>query len=148
MTERAASAPELSDDELLAALQDLTLPPSSFDHRGHLRLAWILLQRSPLPEAVARACEGIRAYAAHLGATQKFHHTLTEALMRLMHARRAADPALGWEAFLAENEELVRDARGLIRRHYSDELLASDAARTAFVSPDREPLPPPCQPAP
>jgi N-formylglutamate deformylase len=135
------SAPLLSDDAILAALADFTLPPRYFNHRGHLRAAWIHLQRYPLEEAITRVCAGIRAFAEHLGATAKYSRTLTEALLRIMHARGAADPARGFESFLVENPDLLHDARGVLRRHYSDELLGSDAARLAFVPPDREPLP-------
>ncbi|APR82685.1 Hypothetical protein A7982_08034 [Minicystis rosea] len=137
------SSPHLSDDEILSALADLTLPPQHFDHRGHLRAAWIHLQRHPLEEATTRTCDRIRAFAEHLGASTKYNHTTTEALLRIMHARGAADPARTFEAFLAENMDLVHDARGVLRRHYSDELLGSDHARRSFVLPDREPLPAP-----
>ncbi|XXY45013.1 hypothetical protein WME91_33935 [Sorangium sp. So ce269] len=132
-----------SDDELLASFADLTLPSQDFDHLAHLRVAWACLQRYPLAVAVERVCDGIRAFAAHVGAPARYHRTLTEALVRIMSARPAADPELGWEGFLARNPDLVHDARGLVLRHYSDERLASAAARAAFVAPDREPLPAP-----
>lgn len=135
------SSPLLSDDAILAALADFTLPPRHFNHRGHLRAGWIHLQRYPLEEAITRVCAGIRAFAEHLGATTKYSRTLTEALLRIMHARGAADPARSFASFLAENPDLLDDARGVLRRHYSDELLRSDAARLAWVPPDREPLP-------
>lgn len=141
MSAADSSPQDLSDELFLARFADLTLPPALFDHRGHIRLAWLHLQRFPLAEATDRVCNGIRAFAAHLGAAQKYHHTLTEAIVRILHARSAADPAVSFEAFLAANPDLVRDARGLIHRHYSDNLLASPGAREAFVAPDRDPLP-------
>lgn len=131
----------LSDDEFLAAFEALTLPSELFDHRGHLRLAWILLQRDPLHAALERVCSGIRAFAGHLGASQKYHHTLTVTVVLLMHARGAADPALAWDDFVSGNADLVNDSRGLVRRHYSDERLLQADARTSFVTPDRQPLP-------
>jgi hypothetical protein len=137
------AAPYLSDDEILSALSALTLPPREFDHRRHLRAAWIHLQRHPLEEAIARTCDGIRAFAEHLGAATRYNRTQTEALLRIMHARGAADRACAFEAFLTENTDLVEDARGVLRRHYSDELLGSAHGRRSFVLPDREPLPVP-----
>jgi hypothetical protein len=35
----------------------------------------------------------------------------------------------------------VRDARGVLARHYSDDVLHSPNAQTRFVAPDRLPLP-------
>ena len=129
----------LTDDELLARFQDLTLPPACFDHRAHLRFAWIVLQRHPVAEAVERVGASIRAFAAHVGAHGKYHATLTEALVRVMHARGAAG-ARPFDGFLADNPELVRDPRGVVLGHYSEALLDSPAARAAFVAPDRAPL--------
>ena len=137
------STRQLSDDEILAALADLTLAPRHFDHRGHLRAAWLHLQRHPIEEAIIRTCDRIRAFADHLGASTKYNRTTTEALLRIMHARGAAEPARTFEAFLADNTDLVHDARGVLRRHYSDERLESIEGRQTCLLPDREPLPAP-----
>lgn len=129
----------LSDDAFLSAFLAGRLEPAQFDHRGHLRTAWLLLQRHPLPEAVEATCRGIQALAARFGADAKFHRTRTEALVRLMApgAARAAD----WAQFLRQEAELVADARALLARHYSPALLDSDDARHRFLPPDRAPLP-------
>lgn len=130
-------SPSLSDDAFLAAFLDSSLPPAHFDHQGHLRAAWLLLQRRPREQAVAETCDGI----ARLGAPDKYHRTLTEALVRLMAAGGGADPALGRADFLAANAALVRDARGLLAQYYRTETLDSAAARERFLPPDRQPLP-------
>lgn len=132
---------DLSDHELLFRFGDLSLPASRFDHRAHLRVAWILLQRQPLRVAVDRMCSGVRAFAAHVGQPEKYHATLTAALVRLMHARGAADREVSFPAFLARCPDLLTDARGAVLGHYSEALLDSDEARAGFVAPDREPLP-------
>jgi len=115
----------MTDDQFLVRLRDCTLPPSEFDHAGHLRLAAICLRRQGLPDAINDACAIIGGYAASLGAADKFHWTVTQALMRLMYAH-GAPPG---------------DARALLARHYSPALLASDRARAGFVAPDLAPLP-------
>jgi hypothetical protein len=116
----------MTDQEFLTRFHALTLAPSDFGHAGHLRLAALNLQTHGIDAAVARTCAGIRAYATHLGAPGKFHWTVTEALVRLMAAAGGA---------------LDGDARVLLARHYSPALLASPAARSGFVAPDRVPLP-------
>lgn len=131
----------MSDDQFLAAFLDSSMPPSGFDHLGHLRAAWLLLQRQPLNQAVETTCDAIARLATQLGVPGKYHRTLSEALVRLMAHSGGADPALPWSGFLAANKELQTDALGVLARHYSDELLASPAARECFLPPDRQPLP-------
>lgn len=116
----------MTDEQFLTRFHDLTLAPSEFGHAGHLRLAALHLRAGHTDDAVARTCAGIRAYATHLGASGKFHWTVTEALVRLMAAGGGT---------------LDGDARVLLARHYSPQLLGSAAARAAFVAPDRAPLP-------
>lgn len=132
--------PPMSDDAFLAAFLDASMPASSFDHQGHLRAAWLLLQRRPLEEAVAETCAAIARLAAHLGAPQKYNRSLSEALVRLMAKAGAGDRSLSWPSFVAANPELVGDARAVLARHYRDETLFSESARQGYVSPDLRPL--------
>ncbi|MGD8378088.1 MAG: hypothetical protein PVJ40_00060 [Gammaproteobacteria bacterium] len=130
-----------TDDEFLAAVEQGSLPASEFDHRGHLRLTWLFLERHGLEEAVDRVAGTIRSYALAKGATGKFHHTLTEAAVRIVAARKQACRVENFEDFLVDQDDLVNNLPGLIARHYSAESLATQAAREGFVSPDRAPLP-------
>ncbi|MDD3518712.1 MAG: hypothetical protein PHQ14_10215 [Chromatiales bacterium] len=131
----------MSDDEFLDAFLACSLPPEGFDHRSHLRIAWVHLQRHALEDAIERTCDGIARFAEHLGAPDKYHRTLSEALMRLMAHGGAADPGLSWTAFLAGNPALRDDAAGLLAQYYSPERLALAQARRRFLDPDRRPLP-------
>lgn len=130
----------MSDDDFLSSFHELRLPLDQFGHLNHLRLAWLHLQRATVPVAVAATCGGIRAYAIHHGVPGKFHWTMTEALMRLMHAWGASERALDWDAFIG-GAPTLHDARACLAQHYSDALLATPQARVAFVAPDRLPLP-------
>ena len=129
----------LSDEDFLAAFLATRLDAADFDHRGHLRAAWLLLQHHPLELAVEQCCTGIAALATRFGATSKYHRTTTEALVRLMDASGAA--TLAWPEFQRANPGFFSDARALLARHYSPELLASADARQRFLLPDRLPLP-------
>lgn len=132
---------DMSDDQFLAAFLDSSMPPAGFDHLGHLRATWLLLQRRPLETAVEETCDAIARLAAHLGVPGKYNRTLSEALVRLMAHGGGADPAQPWPRFLAANAELKDDALGVLARHYSEQTLTSPAARERFVPPDRSPLP-------
>lgn len=131
----------MNDELFLTRFTDLTLPPSEFGHLGHMRLGWILLQGHGAAEAIERACEGIAAYAAHLGAHDKFHRTVTEALMHLLLEAGAHDRQQDWDAFVLRAAPLMADARARLARHYSSELLNSELARRQFLAPDLAPLP-------
>jgi hypothetical protein len=131
----------MNDEDFLRQLGDCTLPPQHFNHLGHVRLAWLKLRRLPFGQAVQQTCGDIRRYAAHLGAPDKFHCTVTTALMHLLREAGACRPDLDWQGFLREAGPLLADARGRLSRHYSDETLAGEAARREFVPPDRAPLP-------
>lgn len=131
----------MTDDQFLASLADGSLPPSQFGHLGHIRLGWICLQRHGAGPATELACATIAAYASHLGAADKFHRTMTEAMMRLLAAAGAGDRSLAWPQFAASIAELTQDARGVLARHYSPGLLAAEHARASFAAPDRAPLP-------
>ena len=130
-----------NDAAFLAALEDLSLPAPEFNHRSHLRAAWLYLERHPLPEAARHCALAIQKYAASLGASEKFHLTLTLAFMHVIAELRRRHPAPDWESFLQACPELQHDARRIIARHYSEDVLRSDHARKTFVHPDREALP-------
>ena len=131
----------MTDDQFLASFTACTLPPEQFSHAGHIRLAWINLQRHDFDQAVDATCRGIRAYAAHLGAATKFHTTITVALMHLLRAAGAADQTVSWYQFLTANQDLMHNARAILGRHYSSQCLDSLDARERFVPPDLQPLP-------
>ncbi|WP_342118459.1 hypothetical protein [Pseudoduganella sp. OTU4001] len=116
----------MDDQAFVSSLENCTLPAEQFNHAGHVRLACLYLAQHPLDEAIARTCATIRAYATHLGAADKFHATVTIALLRLLHAQGPA---------------ALADARAVLALHYSPALLASPPARAGFVAPDLAPLP-------
>ncbi|MDE2610480.1 MAG: hypothetical protein KGL61_12950 [Burkholderiales bacterium] len=130
-----------TDDAFLEAFLACRLPAHAFNHRNHLRVAWIHLQCFPIDEAIERTCAGIARYAAHLDASHRYHRTLTEALVRLMAHAGGADRSLAFEGFLAQAPAFLGDCRIMVAEHYSPELLARPDARYDFLWPDRLPLP-------
>lgn len=131
----------LSDEDFLSSFNDCSAPPSVFNHEGHVRIAWIHLQRYPLAHAIQLTCDGIERFASHLGAPDKYNRTLSEALMRIMASQGASDARLSWDGFLLQNHELLEDAKQLLGRYYSNELLTSMEAKDTFLPPDISPLP-------
>jgi hypothetical protein len=129
-----------SDEDLLRAFEDLSFPADLFHHREHIRVAWLYLKSSDASRAAERMAEGIRRSANHQGATQKYHHTLTLAWMRLVAAALVETPeGFTFEQFMAAHPELC--GKNVLAKYFSDELLQTVTAREAWVEPDLQPLP-------
>jgi hypothetical protein len=131
----AGGSHALSDDEFLDRFEAHRL--DGFSHRDHLRMAFAYARRGGLPAAVEGA-RRLRGLAAAHGAPGKYHETITVAWAHLVGGLATARPSLGFEELVAAHPELLQ--RDLLSSYYSSELLYSDAARVAFLPPDRRPL--------
>jgi CDP-diacylglycerol--glycerol-3-phosphate 3-phosphatidyltransferase len=125
----------IGDDEFLAAFTSCALPPSSFRHGDHLRVAWLLLHRKPFEEALTLVREGIQKYAAHVGVPHLYHETVTIAWVKLLATHDEATFA----EFIAKNEHRLNV--GLLHRFWTPAVLDSQAARSGWVPPDTADLP-------
>ena len=121
----------MDDDRFLAAFEAGTLPPTLFDHRGHLRVAFIYLRRLPFLEACIAMRDGLRRFAARVGKGGLYHETLTIAFMSLVNERMQGDPASDATAFATRYPELSDPQ--LLRRCYGAPVLDSELARSSFL---------------
>ena len=126
----------MDDREFAAAFEACTLPSSLFDHRHHVRLAWIYLREEPVLDALAHYIRSLKRYAGSLGAGAKYHETITFAFLFLIHERMQRVAAETFDAFAAANPDLFEP---ILQRYYTPETLASELARTTFLMPDRSP---------
>jgi hypothetical protein len=134
----------LKDHHLfLRELETLALPAAGFDHRLRLFAAWAYRRSYPAREAAARCAMTLSRNARAQGRGEFYHHTLTMALLSILYSRMDARPSLAenWEGFLDANPDIVADAWAVLLEHYSEDKLQQDAARRAFLEPDRKPLP-------
>jgi hypothetical protein len=129
----------MTDDEFARAFESCELSNESFHHRDHIRLAWIYLQRYGLAEAKPRMAESIRRFAAHHGKSDKYHETVTQAWMQLVAEAAKSRPKDDFEHFVTAFPQLLD--KSSLAEFYSDAVLRSEAARSAFVAPDRKKLP-------
>lgn len=131
-----------SDARFLAEVEAATHPGEQFNHRAHVRLAWLCLRESPFEAGLQRIRELIRHYATSLGAAGKYHETQTRAwALAVWNALQQPPRAETFTAFTEAHPELL-DSK-LLARHYRPETLQSPAAKETWVAPDREPLPEP-----
>jgi len=143
----SASVP---DTELLRAFEACEIPQPDWDHRAHVRVAWMCLESSAdFEEAAARMRQGVvasnRATEARGEALKGgYHETLTRCWLRLIERAMGEGDGAGADdsrAFVESCPHLLDFARTY--DHYSAERLWSAEACKTFVEPDRAPLPKP-----
>jgi hypothetical protein len=97
----------MTDDELVAAFEACTLAGDEFHHSAHLRVAWVYLQRHPLPQAANRFCDRLERYARSLGAPGKYDSVLTRQwLLRISECLLRNGEALTFDDFRARHPGL------------------------------------------
>jgi len=131
----------MTDEEFQTAIEEGTLPPESFHHRDHVRLAWILLRKWAPAEALVKFSTTLRRYAKSQGQEAIYHETISWAYVLLINERMRNPgehgPAGDLESFAAAHPELFRWKPSLLEMYYDEKTLHSPLARRIFVFPDR-----------
>ena len=134
----------MDDATLLAQFEDTTLPMELWDHRQHVKVAYLYLLRHPFEEAVNCMRRSLQAYNTAQNVpdalTRGYHDTLTQAWMQLVHVTLQVygrcDTA---DVFVDANAQLL-SKRALLFFYTRDRLLSVEAKRD-FLPPDLAPLP-------
>jgi len=129
------------DKSFLCAFESATLDISTFRHREHLRIAYILLVQNDLGRAVEKARFGLRRLWEQNGITRdKYHETLTVAWIQAVNHFMLSSTAVRCaDEFLAHNPQLLN--KDIIYTHYSEDVILSQQSRSVFVPPDLSPIP-------
>ena len=117
------------------------IPPAGFDHRAHIRLAYVLLAEHDLAAALDRMRTTLQSFIARNGIPpSKYHETLTRSwILAVRHFMARTPNARSADEFIAVHPVLL-DAR-IMLTHYSAEVLFSPEARSRFVAPDLQEIP-------
>jgi hypothetical protein len=131
--------PPIADAELLAGFTSATLPGAAFGHREHIRVAYLFLRTYPDFAGAAGAFRAaLRKFVAALGATDRYHETLTWLYLALVLEHMDGHEDADSLAFLARCPELARHRGGALEQRCDVEaMLASPLARRIFVAPRR-----------
>jgi hypothetical protein len=115
--------------------------PAQFDHRAHIRLAYVLLADANVDSATAMMRSALQRFISRHGIpAEKFHETLTRAwVLAVRHFMERSGEALSADAFIEANPAML-DSR-IMLSHYSATVLFSPEARSRFVEPDLEGIP-------
>ena|ERR1700730_3281596 len=129
---------QMTDQELMEQFERGTLPGECFDHRGHVKVAFLYLTQYPALEALQAFSKALQRFATALGKPQLYHETITWAYIFLIRERMArSGKRQGWEEFARNNTDLLTWKNGLLNQYYREETLTSDLARAIFILPDR-----------
>lgn len=135
-----------ADRQFRSAVESAQFPVSDFNHRAHLRLAYVYLaDTDDVPHAVDAMRKTLLGLLEHAGVdpAEKYHETMTEAwILAVHHFMNEGAGAQSADDFIDQNPDLL-DAN-IMLTHYSHDLLFSAPARQAFVQPDLDAIPRHC----
>jgi len=134
----------VTDPEFLAAFEACTIPHEDWNHRAHIRMAYLMLRRDSFDIALDKVRAGIQKLNARQNTPEAldrgYHETVTRAWLRLVDsAIRHYGPGEHFEAFAAQHPHLL--CRTQLRVFYTRGRIMSWEAKRAFVEPDLAPLP-------
>ena len=127
----------MTDEELIGYFEAGDEPPGGFHHAEHVRAAWWYARKHPWLAALQRFQDALRRFAAARGKPERYHETITVAFMALVCERLEGGARdLDWDAFAAQNADLLHWQPSILDRYYRPETLGSERARRIFVLPD------------
>lgn len=130
----------LSDSEFTAKFQNCSLDPSMFDHKAHLRLVWLLIEKHGIQQARIDIQSQIQNFVKHVGAEEKYHKTLTITAIEIVNHFMAKKETNTFNEFISEFPKLKDNFRELIEQHYSYDIFKSAKAKNEYLEPDLVPF--------
>ena len=133
-----------TDAEFLQKFEDCTWPSQRWNHRAHVKVAYLYLTSHPFEIALEKMRAGVKAYNAANnvpeGPDRGYHETVTQAWIRVVHAAIGeSDPFANADAFCDAHPHLLE--KKLLLQFYSRSHILSPKAKAGFVEPDLAPLP-------
>jgi hypothetical protein len=115
--------------------------PAQFDHRAHVRLAYVYLTEGGVDAASDTMRNALSAFLERHGIDPaKYHETLTRSwILAVRHFMERTPATSSADEFIAANPMLL-DSK-IMLTHYSASLLFSAEARAQFVEPDLDAIP-------
>jgi hypothetical protein len=131
---------QLSDTEFTSQFSNCTLNAELFSHEAHLRLAWILIHSLGLEQAEELIQIQLQSFVANLGATDKYHKTVTIVAMKAVSHFMKQSKTTNFKSFIVENSKLKTHFKELVNSHYSIDIFKSSKAKAEFLKPDLIPF--------
>ena len=87
----------LTDQELLKRVEDCSLNAKYFSHKAMLRLAWILIQKFGVENAISKNFELKKHYYTSIGKESKFNEPLSRAYVEILYYFMQKSPKSDFE---------------------------------------------------
>jgi hypothetical protein len=134
----------MTDDEFLIHCENQTYPFSQWNHRAHVKLAYLYLIRDGFESAVEKLRGGITAYNASNNIidqpTSGYHETMTQFWLQIIDVTVREYGAMpSADEFVDSHPQLSQKKNH--RLFYSAELFMLPLAKRQFVEPDLTALP-------
>ena len=130
-----------ADQAFRARFEACEIPPADFDHRSHVRLAYIYLAEQSTDSAYQAMRDSLHRFLRHNDVDiARYHDTITRAwILAVRHFIETTPNSESADEFIAANPVLL-DSK-IMLEHYSADLLFSEKARADFIEPDLSPIP-------
>src|ERR1035438_6071058 len=123
----------MTEQDLIAEFEGGSLPPESFHHADHVRLAFSYLRQYSVLEALEKFPAALQRFARFHNKPNLYHQTITWAYIFLIHERVArAGHTQTWDEFAHANSDLLTWKNGILKKYYAEETLQSDLAKKVF----------------
>ena len=138
----------VTDEDFLRLFEACNLPFGEWNHRAHVKVAFLYLRDNSWERALEKMRGGIRAYngvhGVPEGPTSGYNETTTVALLHLIAASMSAYgeyfPTPDADTFCETHPQLL--SKHILRLFYSPQRRSHPDAKTRFIEPDLTPLPP------
>jgi len=130
----------MNDTDFIEAFETGKFPPEQFNHKAHIKLAWIYLDLFDEETATLKTCEAIKNFDKLHGDGTKFHTTLTVAAVKAVHHFRRKSIATTFEEFIVKFPKLIASFKELLSLHYGKDVITDPKAKTTYLEPDLLPF--------
>ena len=130
----------MNDTDFMEAFETGEFPPKQFDHKAHIKLAWIYLDLFDEQTAISKTCEAIKNFDKLHGDGTKFHTTLTVAAVKVVHHFKQKSKTTTFDELVVEYPKLVSAFKDLLFQHYGESVLTDLKAKTSYLEPDLLPF--------
>lgn len=130
----------LTDSQFEQQFSECTLDPALFTHEAHLRLAWIHVHQYGIGKAIENITSQLKNFTAHLGAANKYNHTVTIAAIRAVYHFKLRSVTTSFNDFISENSRLKTSFKELLFSHYSSDIFKSEQAKKEYLEPELLPF--------
>ena len=130
-------AVSLNDRQFKLDVEACEIDLVEFNHRAHIRLAYIYLAENSAAKAYELVKEALHQLLIHnnIEPSAKYHETQTKAwLLAVEQFKQKSNQCHSADKFIEVNPALLDTS--LLLTHFSSQKLFSDEARNIFIQPD------------